>query len=54
MKTTDQISSDPRAPLPAEPHNPLEAVKNNLTNTDHDKDTDDEMVRPESDRSPLT
>ncbi len=54
METTDQISSDPRAPQPKEPSNPVEAVKKNLVNNEHDKETDDEMARPSEDRSPLT
>jgi len=54
METTDQISSDPRAPQPKEPSNPVEAVKKNLVNNEHDKVMDDEMARPSEDRSPLT
>jgi hypothetical protein len=54
METTDQISSDSRAPQPKEPSNPVEAVKKSLVNDDRDKATDDEMARPSEDRSPLT
>lgn len=54
MSTNDTNVSDSQAPQPAEPSNPFKAIKENLVNDEHDKETDDEMNRPKEDRSPLT
>ena len=54
MSDGDKKTNDSGAPQPEKPFDPIEAIEDDLTVTDVDKETDDEMSRPADDRSPLT